>query len=264
MMSKHPIAVRWLKANAPDLTSMKGLEGHAVGIPLGTEIQALWPAIVQFFGLDATKIRVENPSSTVTHSAQIKGVFDYMIEYDSGAATLEVTAKQAGMADARVGYAYLADWGFDLYGNGIVTTEKMIQERPDLVRRFVTAVARSTVWTLNNPDEAYQIFLKYNPETKGEDAAKWKTFPAVTIVSGTEQHGIGYYIPEKAAYTAKTVAAAYNITMPGPPEDVYTNAFIEQVPKEYRYYKTAASSIIPFEDVLVMGSIPIRRDSVTA
>jgi NitT/TauT family transport system substrate-binding protein len=53
---------------------------------------------------------------------------------------------------------------FSLVSTGIVASERLIQENPDLVRRFVRATARGLQDTLDNPDEAFQIALTFIPE----------------------------------------------------------------------------------------------------
>jgi NitT/TauT family transport system substrate-binding protein len=48
-----------------------------------------------------------------------------------------------------------------LASNGLITNEKTIAERPDLVRGMVRATLRGIADAIANPDEAYDISLKY-------------------------------------------------------------------------------------------------------
>lgn len=50
----------------------------------------------------------------------------------------------------------------------LVTSERLIQERPDLVRAVVEATARGYVYAANHPEEAADILLKYAPENDPE------------------------------------------------------------------------------------------------
>ena len=75
----------------------------------------------------------------------------------------------------------------DYYAPVIITSEQLIQQKPDLVRRFMEATARGYEFTIANPSEAAEILSKYaeaNPELirrsqewlskhYAEDAPQW-------------------------------------------------------------------------------------------
>lgn len=48
-----------------------------------------------------------------------------------------------------------------LAGDGIATNQKTIDENPELVRGFTTALAKGIEYTIAHPDDAYTICLKY-------------------------------------------------------------------------------------------------------
>lgn len=49
----------------------------------------------------------------------------------------------------------------NLVSNGLVTNEKTIKDKPELVRGMVRAIQRGIVDTLANPDEAFELALKH-------------------------------------------------------------------------------------------------------
>ena len=55
------------------------------------------------------------------------------------------------------------DYGIDLYADTLFTTEKMLKEKPDVVRKFVAATLKGWSSAIAAPEEAAQITVKYGP-----------------------------------------------------------------------------------------------------
>jgi NitT/TauT family transport system substrate-binding protein len=53
------------------------------------------------------------------------------------------------------------DYGIDLYADTLFTTEKMLAEKPDVVRKFVAASLQGWSSAIAAPEEAARITLKY-------------------------------------------------------------------------------------------------------
>jgi len=100
----------------------------------------------------------------------------------------QVAALSEGQVDAAICYAmnepvqmqsagydldiiYVADYA-NLPSNGLITNEKTIRERPELVQGMVRAALRGLAFTLENPDAAFDIALKYVPEAGSDAQAK--------------------------------------------------------------------------------------------
>lgn len=58
---------------------------------------------------------------------------------------------------------------FPLASDGIVVSERLANEQPELVRKFVRASLRGMQDVIANPDEAFQIALEYIPEARRGD-----------------------------------------------------------------------------------------------
>ncbi len=100
----------------------------------------------------------------------------------------QVAALKTGQVDAALCYAmnepvqmraageeidimYVADYA-NLVSNGLITNEKSIQEHPELVQGMVRAALRGIAYTLEHPDEAFDIALKYIPEAASDEATR--------------------------------------------------------------------------------------------
>ncbi len=100
----------------------------------------------------------------------------------------QVAALSEGQVDAALCYAmnepvqmeatgqpvdviYVADYA-NLVSNGLITNETSIRERPELVQGMVRASLRGLAYTLEHPDEAFEISLQHVPEATGDAEAE--------------------------------------------------------------------------------------------
>lgn len=56
----------------------------------------------------------------------------------------------------------------DFYTPVIITTEKMIEENPELVRKFIKATSRGYKYAIENPEKAAEFLLEVSPELDRE------------------------------------------------------------------------------------------------
>lgn len=68
-----------------------------------------------------------------------------------------------------------------LVGNGLITNETTLKEKPDLVRAMVQATLKGISDTIANPDEAYTISEKYVENLSKADPAVQKKILATSI-----------------------------------------------------------------------------------
>jgi ABC-type nitrate/sulfonate/bicarbonate transport system substrate-binding protein len=73
---------------------------------------------------------------------------------------------QANLKKVPINTIMLKDYdpALDYYTPVIVTNEKHIAEKPDIVKKFMTATSKGYNFCIKNPDEAASILLKYTPE----------------------------------------------------------------------------------------------------
>lgn len=87
----------------------------------------------------------------------------------------------------------------------VITTERMINEHPDIVRKFVSATQKGLEYSVEHPEEAVDAFIKYNPdaaEKKQLHLAIWKTM----VERGFDKDVNGkpiFYLPSKDNWAEK-------------------------------------------------------------
>jgi NitT/TauT family transport system substrate-binding protein len=86
-----------------------------------------------------------------------------------GLATSEpFTAEKAGM---KTNFLMLSDEGYPPYGNTIVTTQKMVKEKPDVVARFVKATLEGWQSYLADPAAGNALIKQDNPKMEDDALA---------------------------------------------------------------------------------------------
>ncbi len=157
--SQFPVGMFALKDKG--ITSPKDVEGKTLGVPgpFGATYIG-WKAIVYATGIDESKVKVESIGFTqaaAVSEGKVDAAMDYIV---NGPVRLRLAGKEVVVFP-------VADY-VNLPSNGLVTSETLLREDPDLVTSMTRAILRGIQYTLDHPDEAFQIALKHVPEAGGE------------------------------------------------------------------------------------------------
>jgi NitT/TauT family transport system substrate-binding protein len=221
-----PHAVIFIKGGA--ISSPKDLEGKSFSTPAGNAVWVLMPAFARATGFDHAKIKHIPADAAAARAAVLAGRVDaagiFWPEYPPIAAEAKKLGKE-------VGSFKFSDFGLDLYANGLIVHDDLIREKPDLVQRFVKATYEGIYWALKNPEKAFEIYMKRNPDQDKDKAwGEWTTgidmFGAVAKKAQTPLQ-LAWMDPEKVKKTVEDIGALYKLEAPVKPEDVYTNRFAE-------------------------------------
>ncbi|NPA91061.1 MAG: ABC transporter substrate-binding protein [Chloroflexi bacterium] len=157
--TRFPVAMFALAEKG--FTSPKDIEGKTLGIPgpFGATYIG-WKALVYAVGIDEDRVKVESIGFTQA-AAVSEGKVDAAMDYiANGPVRLRLAGQEVTLFP-------VSDY-IDLPSNGLVTSDKMIRERPDLVTRMTRAMLRGIRYTLDHPDEAFHMALRHVPEAGGE------------------------------------------------------------------------------------------------
>lgn len=113
-----------------------------------------------------------------------------------------------------------------LAANGLVSSETVIAQNPELVRAMVQAFLRGLADTLADPDEAYTICNKYVENLNQADQAVQKEVLATSIEFWRTDKP-GYSDPTAWENMQQTLLSMEQITEPLDLSKAYTNEFIK-------------------------------------
>lgn len=79
---------------------------------------------------------------------------------------------------------YPEDYGIRFVGDVLFTTDDLIKNKPDLVKRFVRASYRGWVYAVEHPDEAIKIILeKYNTQKLTKEHLEYESKETIKLVT---------------------------------------------------------------------------------
>jgi len=201
---ESPLAMISIKAKHP-MSKPSDMKGMNIGVHPSGSTYVFLKAFFAKNGLDLAKFK-QSTVSPPYENMLILGRVDVVPGYiDAEVPELEAKAGGPGSLSILLG----ADYGYDAYGSGLFTSEKMIADKPDVVQRFVKAYLQAFAFTVEHPKEAVDIVVKANPEYKGKEATLLAQLDAdikSTFFSAyTKQHGIGAISDKQWTATAQVL-----------------------------------------------------------
>lgn len=148
----YPVAVTFLETSGIQIIA--DLKGKKIGIPVLSGASYVgFRALINSAGVMEDEVTLDVVGYNQVE-ALISGKIDAAVVYANNE---PVQLRARGY---KVGVIRVADH-VDLASNGLLTSEKTLQENPDLVRRMIRAILRSVEDTIADPDGAYAICRKY-------------------------------------------------------------------------------------------------------
>ena len=176
------------------IASPTDLVGKTIAIQEGLVHKLLFPAYARLAGFDAGTVNWINGAPQALPAMLASGSANAIGQYVTSVAGVQRAA--AGKEIVTLPYStYLTD----LYGSAITTTKKLIDDNPDLVRRYTGAILKGMDYTVKNPEEAASILKKAVPTTDLNSAVS--TLKTLIPYVGPGQNGgaFGAFDPGKVA-----------------------------------------------------------------
>jgi len=147
---KNPFVLFSLKSTGIDAPAQ--FRGRKVGLKVGGNEELIYRAILSKAGISAQDV------SEVPVKFDMTPLLTGQVDVWPGYVINEViTAREKGFD---VNVIWPASYGINLYADTLFTTEKMLAEKPDVVRRFVAATLKGWNYAATHAEEAAEITVK--------------------------------------------------------------------------------------------------------
>jgi NitT/TauT family transport system substrate-binding protein len=200
------------------------LDGKTVGAATGEAPLQLLPAYLSAAGIDPNAAKVVNMDPGSKTPALLNKRVDAIVGY----ATDDLPAAEV-KAPGKLAVQYYADNGVTTLSNGIITSQKMIDDHPDTVRKFVAAVQAGFADCQKDPQAAVDALAKEFPQKVDETQAKIALREVLNSLHTDRTKGkpTGWIAPEDFTDTLATLGKYAGLTGAKSPDTYYTNDFVE-------------------------------------
>ena len=199
------------------------LIGKKVGIPglFGASYIA-WKGLVYATGIPEDQVQLESIGFTQA-SAVRAGVVDAANDYAAnGPVQFQLEGEEVDVI--------VVDDYIKLPANGLVTNETVIAEQPALVEGMTRAMLRGIRFTLDNPDEAFEISLQAVPEAAQQREVNRAIFDAsLPYWTPPAERTIGQTDPAIWPATAEFMHESGLVDKLVDTNGIWTNEFVENI-----------------------------------
>jgi NitT/TauT family transport system substrate-binding protein len=209
------------------ITKPSDLEGKKIGSPEANASRVIFPAFANINKFDNKKVTWVNMTVPATTPSLLAGRVDAILIFYTEKPTVDAASKKVGKKPL---YMLYADHGMATYGNGLLVSEKTLKDKPDLVKRFLAATYKGIAWSVENPQEAVDIFIKHNPAISPDLARKHFDIAVDSLLSANAlKEGIGHMTKDRMVFTNDLITTHMKLPKKTAVEDVFTNEYLPKL-----------------------------------
>ena len=197
------------------------LQGLTIGGGQNSAVQVIVPEWLKINRIDPETVTMLQLQPSVIASSLVEGKIDAGECWKGN--SLPVYKKIARDAGLTIDWLEYSQFNLDIYGNGLVTTERLIEEKPEVVKRFVQSTYKGYSYAISHVDEAVAAMVKHFP-VLDPDITREQILGLAELMQGPDP--MGWINEEKVANTLAFLTDAYNVTEAIPVEEVYTLQFL--------------------------------------
>src|SRR5262249_15953579 len=116
---------------------------------------------------------------------------------------------------------------FQSMSQAILASDKMIAERPDMVRAIVKATLKGMKFVMDDPQKAALVYVEASPSFKGKEELMKKILANYTARTYKGQSELGAMDPQKLAKLQHFYKEQGFIEAELPVNELYSNDFIK-------------------------------------
>lgn len=210
-------------AEGANIKSPKEMEGRIIGGPAGDICIILLQPVMERAGADFSKVTVQNMDAATRIPMMAAGKIDALGSFYEKDALVANGLKSAGKTTV--------SWHYDKYISKysvmVIANTKTIEQKPELLRKFVAALLRGYQDTVKDPAAAGEVIMKLHPEfDRTYILSSAQALTGVMWDDTTRTKGIGVLDSAKMQDTIDVAAKYWKLPRVPNPGEIFTNDFI--------------------------------------
>jgi NitT/TauT family transport system substrate-binding protein len=207
------------------ITKPQDLNGKTTGFAPGSATDQIFPAFCKKAGVDYSSIKGLSVDPPTRDSLFLLK----KIDFDMALAVAQLPILEE-RCKCKLNLMRFSDFGLSLMSNGIVASDKIVAENPDLVRRFAAATVEAMNATLADPKHGVDVFMQFAPNagfSRSVVAEQWSEAAKLLHTRRTKDKPFGQM--DDADWQDTINLLVENVNLPKgsvTPNMVFTNEFL--------------------------------------
>lgn len=230
-----PVMVYMLYSRAPfalvtkadsAIKSLKDVEGKTLGSPAGGAALKIFTALAKKNGIDEKKVTWLNMAPNLQEQMLIQGQVQASAVF-SITSYMNLVAQRID-PDKDVRWFYYADFGLDLYSNGVMVSPQLVKERPQAVSGLVRAINRSIKECVAQTDACMDNLAKHEPlmNKETEKQRLLYTLKNIMLTAEAAEIGMGDVKDDRLARSIVLLNESYGLPRNPAPGEVFNRSFL--------------------------------------
>jgi NitT/TauT family transport system substrate-binding protein len=207
------------------IQSLEDLPGTLLGGPAGSPTLRLFPGFARANGIDPDAIEYMNMAPNLQEQLMVRGDIDGTLVFNVSAF---INLIRMGEDPADYNWFTFADYGLNVYSNGVMVSQDMLQNNPEAVAGLVRALNRSMVEIVANPELGIEAMLEVEPLLDAELELQRLNFAIEELMQADETvaGGLGVVDDTKLAEAITVISEAYELEEAPDASAVYTSEYL--------------------------------------
>ena len=222
--NQPPFAI--VAKNGSGINTIKDFEGHTLGGAQGTPTTRMLPVFIKKNKLDGDKVKVTNMAPNLQEPMLIKGDIDAALVFNITSYFNLVLNRQDPDKDYK--WFSFGDYGMDLYSNGVIVSQKMIQSNPKAVAGLVRAINKGMIAIAKDQNAGMASVANFDNlvNIPVEKRRLQYSFEKLIVSPEMQEIGVGDIKDDRMARNIGFIVEGYDLKRTPTPGEVFSRAFL--------------------------------------